>query len=62
MTQRDRDPAYYRKRAKEVRKLADGMSDPEDKQILLKVAEDYEILAKQAEQRLAETRTKPEPE
>ena len=53
MTQRDRDPAYYRKRAKEVRKLADRMGDPEDKDILLKVAEEYEMLAKSAEERAA---------
>jgi hypothetical protein len=53
MTQGHRDPAYYRERAEEMRKLADQMSDPEDKRILLNVAEEYETLAKWAEERSA---------
>jgi len=45
------DPAHWRGRAEEARTLADEMSDEISRQLMLKVAEDYERLARHAEQR-----------
>ena len=47
------DPNHWRRRAAEMRHLAQEMDDPESKQIVLKLAEEYGVLAKRAEQRLA---------
>jgi hypothetical protein len=47
------DPEHWRNRARQARILAEQMED-ENKQIMLRVAEDYEGLAKKAEQRSAE--------
>jgi hypothetical protein len=49
------DPEHWRNRARQARILAEQMED-ENKQIMLRVAEDYEGLAKKAEQRSAEIR------
>jgi hypothetical protein len=46
------DPQYWRRRADEVRTLADELTDPEAKRKMLKIAEDYETLARRPEQRL----------
>ena len=46
------DPKHWRERAEEARVHAEQMADPEAKQTMLKIAEDYEKLAERAEQRL----------
>ena len=45
------DPEHWRKRADEARSLAYGMKDEISKQMTLQIADDYEHLAKRAEQR-----------
>ena len=47
------DPKHWRHRAAEARAMAEGLTDPEAKQRMLKVAADYEKLAKRAEERSA---------
>ena len=51
------DAKHWRDRAEEVRSLADGMSDPMTRRMLSGVADDYEKLAKRAEERRGETPT-----
>jgi len=51
------DPKHWRDRAEEVRSLADQMSDPQTRRMLVSVADDYEKLAKRAEQRRVKTPT-----
>ena len=46
------DPAHWRKRADEARAMAEQMTDRDAKQMMLGIAEDYEKLAKRAEERL----------
>jgi pyruvate-formate lyase len=46
------DPQYWRRRAEEVRTLADELTDPEAKRKMLKIAEDYETQARRPKQRL----------
>jgi len=45
------NPEYWLQRAKEMRTLTEGMGDDTAKQKMLRVAEDYEQLAKRAEAR-----------
>jgi len=45
------DPAHWRKRVKEARTLADQMNDAQSKQTMMRIAEDYERLARRAEER-----------
>jgi len=51
------DPKHWRDRAEEVRTLAEQMSDPETRRIMRGIADDYEKLAKRAEQRKGKTPT-----
>ena len=44
------DPEYWRKRAKVVRALVEKMHEPEAKEMMLRIAQEYEDLAKAAEQ------------
>ena len=45
------DPKHWRHRAAEARAMAESLTDPEAKQLMLNVAADYEKLAKRAEER-----------
>jgi hypothetical protein len=45
------DPKHWRERAEKARYVADGMTDPVLKQMMLDVAAGYERLAKRAEDR-----------
>jgi hypothetical protein len=42
------DPEYWRKRAKVVRALVKNMHEPEAKEMVLRIAQEYEDLAKVA--------------
>ena len=45
------DPQHWRDRADQMRALASESSDPESRTIMLRVANDYELLARRAERR-----------
>jgi hypothetical protein len=45
------DPAQWRQKADEARRMADQLADPESKQTMLEIAAAYEQLAKIAEAR-----------
>jgi hypothetical protein len=47
------DPKHWLDRAKEARDLAEQMNDPEAKLTMCGIADDYEGLAKRAEERAA---------
>ena len=44
-------PEYWRNRAEEVRTLAEQMIDKYSRETLLRIAQDYEVLAQRAEER-----------
>jgi len=45
------DPQHWQDRADQMRALASESSDPESRTIMLRVANDYELLARRAERR-----------
>jgi hypothetical protein len=45
------DPEHWRKRAKDMRALANEIKDPLSKETMLRIADDYERLAKRAAER-----------
>ena len=51
MKQAHYDPGHWRKRGAEMRALADEANNPESKRMMLRLAEDYDELAKRAEER-----------
>ena len=52
------DPQHWRRRAEEARTLADELTVADAKRKMLKIAEDYETLARRPERRLREHSSK----
>ena len=53
MAKRWDDPKHWRERGEQLRTLAEGLNDPDAKEQLLKLADDYERLASRAVERTA---------
>jgi hypothetical protein len=53
------DPAHWRGRAEELRGQAEAMNESVSKQLMQKIAEDYERLAETAEQRVKDSKPLP---
>jgi hypothetical protein len=52
MTQKVDDPEFWRSRGEAVLTMADNMREPGSRAVLLRIANDYERIAKFAEERL----------
>lgn len=52
MTSHFNDPPYWHDRAEELRAIADGLKDPDTKRMILGCAQDYDVLADRAQERL----------
>jgi hypothetical protein len=48
MTDLLKDPAHWRERAEEARRVAEALADPKARQTMLEIAESYERLAERA--------------
>jgi hypothetical protein len=46
------DPKHWRERAEQARTVAESLNDPHSKKAMLRIAKDYEELARRAERRL----------
>jgi len=46
------DPAHWHQRAEEARILAEQMNDEQSRQMMLRIADDYDRLAQRAKDRL----------
>ena len=49
------EPKHWLERAEEARSIADQLSDPESRRMMLRIAEDYERLANHARRRASRT-------
>jgi hypothetical protein len=45
------DPAHWRERAAEARRMADQMTDPVTQRVMLGIADDYDRIAERAQRR-----------
>ena len=55
-----KDRAFtYRQKAEELRAVAPGMKDPENRKMLLKIADDYDRLARIQDHMASDERGKP---